>query len=115
MIFVQLLPPVLSFLVLAAHFLRGGQTVLVALALVFLGLLAVPRAWAARAAQAALAMGALEWVYTVVGLIRLRMRLDLPWERMAIILGLVAGLTFLSALVFRSRRLRRYYRLDRGR
>ena len=114
MIFLQLLAPVLSFLVLAAHFLRAGQMVLVAATLVFLVLLAVPRAWAARAAQAALALGALEWVRTIVMLIGLRVRMDLPYGRMALILGLVALLTFLSSLVFRSRRLRRYYRLDRG-
>ena len=61
----QLLPVVLSLLVLAAHFLRAGNGIMVVLVLGLLGLLAVPRAWAARTVQIALQLGAVEWLWTL--------------------------------------------------
>lgn len=109
MIALQLLPVVLSLLVLAAHFLRAGNLLMVVLLLALLALLAVPRSWAARAVQVALALGTLEWVSTLVRLARARSAAGEPALRMGLILGAVALLTGLSALVFQSARLRRRY------
>ena len=109
MTFALLLPAVLSLLVLAAHFLRSGQVVLVALALLGAALVAVPRAWAARALQVVLALAALEWVRTLLGLVADRRAEGRPFARMAVILGVVALTAALSALAFRSRRLRARY------
>ena len=110
MIALQLLPVVLSLLVLAAHFLRAGNLIMVVLALALLGLLAVPRAWAGRTLQIALLLGAVEWLWTLVRLVSARARAGEPALRMALILGAVALLTALSALVFRTARLRRRFR-----
>jgi hypothetical protein len=109
-IFLQLLPVILSLLVLAAHFLRSGNLLMVVLILALLALLAVPRPWAARTVQIALVLGALEWVWTLVHLARARAAAGEPALRMGLILGAVALLTGLSALVFRSARLRRRFR-----
>ena len=54
MLVLQLVPIVLSLLVLSAHFLRRGDIVLVVAALALIGLTAVPRPWAARSVQIAL-------------------------------------------------------------
>ena len=105
----RLVPVVLSLVVLGAHFLRARIEVLVVGTLVLLGLLAVPRPWAARIVQAGLVLGALEWLRTLVTLVAARMEAGQPALRMAIILGSVALLTGASALVFRSVRLARYY------
>ena len=111
MLVLQLLPVVLSMLVLAAHFSRHGQPVLVFLSVALLGLLAVPRLWAARVLQAALLLGAVEWVRTVIFLARIRAEHGLPATRMVIILVAVAALTAASALVFRTRRARERFRV----
>jgi hypothetical protein len=55
--------------------------------------------------------GSLEWLWTLALLLQQRLALGQPWQRLALILGLVALLTAASALVFRSARLRRHYRL----
>ena len=85
MIFVQFLPVVLSFLMLAAHFLRAELPILSVVVLGFLLLLAVPRPWAARAGQIVLVLGAVEWVRTVVKLVGVRTDLGLPYGRMVVI------------------------------
>ena len=61
----QLTPVVLSLLVLGAHFLRASSSIMVAVVVIVLGLLAVPGRWAARAVQAALLLGTVEWMRTL--------------------------------------------------
>ena len=109
-----LVPPALSLLVLGAHFLRAGAPLLVLVALGTLVLLFVRRRWAARAAQAVLVLGTLEWVRATVVLAGERVSEGLPYLRMVVILGVVAAVTAASALAFRSRALRRWYRMDSG-
>jgi hypothetical protein len=110
MLILQLLPVMLSLVVLAAHFVRHGQPVLVFLSLAAIGLLAVPRRWAALVLQVALLLGAAEWARTLVILVRLRTASGEPVDRMAIILSAVAVATAASALVFRTRRARSQFR-----
>lgn len=110
MIALQLLPVVLSLLVLAAHFLRAGNLLLVILVLGLLVLLGVRRAWAARTVQIALLVGALEWIWTLTRLVNARAQAGEPALRMAIILGGVALVTGMSALLFQTERLRRRFR-----
>lgn len=105
----QLLPVVLSLIVLDAHFLREGSIVMVAAVLVIMSLLGVRRRWAVYTIQAALLLGAAEWVRTLVELVAARVEAGQPVLRLALILGGVALLTGLSALVFRTARLKRWY------
>lgn len=99
----RLLPVLLSALLIGAHFLRMGAPGTTLLCLTFPALLLVQRPWAARLVQALLALAALEWVRTLVGNITQRQAADEPWLRMAVILGLVAVGTALSALAVRGR------------
>jgi hypothetical protein len=107
----QLTPVVLSLLVLAAHFLRAGRPGLVGVLLLCLVFLAVRRAWAARAIQIVLVLGALEWTRTLFQLAAWRAQAGQSSLRLIIILGSVALLTGLSALVFRTARMRERYQL----
>lgn len=100
---------VASLLVLGAHFLRGGNVVLVVLVLTALGLLGVRRPWAARTVQGVLLLGAVEWVRSLVQLAAWRVQTGQPATRLVVILGSVALCTGLSALVFRTARLRLRY------
>lgn len=86
----------------------GLDLVLMGLGLLLL-LLFLRKWWVPRVFQLVLLLGALEWVRTAVSLAQMRMQMDLPWLRMAIILGAVALFTLLSGLVFKSRALRERY------
>lgn len=110
MTFLSLVPAVISFLLLAAHFLRGWNMLLVGICLVLPLLLFVKRRWAARLLQAALIVGALEWAATTFNLTMMRISQGADWERMAIILGAVTLWTGLSAALFQTKRLARRYR-----
>lgn len=104
--------PVLSLVVLGAHFFRGGQYGFVALVIGLVGLVFVRRQWAARTLQAALLLGTAEWLRTIAFFVHLRQNLGQPWTRLAVILGAVALLTALSAFVFETARLRARYGLS---
>jgi len=109
----QLLPVLLSALLIAAHFLRSGNPFLVAVSLAIPLLLLIRRPPAVRMVQAALFLAALEWVSTAASLATLRSDLGLPWIRMAVILGIMAAFTLGSLFVFLSKTLRARYNLIR--
>jgi hypothetical protein len=102
-------PIVLSTLVLAAHFLRAGQLVLVLATLSLLLFLMVPRRWAAWVVQAGLWAGTLVWIETTVRFTMERMAAGEPYLRMVTILGAVALVTALSSLLLFTRRMRAIY------
>ena len=106
---VRLIPVFLSSLLLAAHFSRADNFFLILISLIAPLILLVKKTWAARAMQTVLVLGALEWVRTLVAIARERQALGEPWLRMAVILGAVALVTALSALVFQTQALRTRY------
>jgi hypothetical protein len=59
------IPIVLSLAALGAHFMRDGNQVGVAGSLILIALLVVRRVWVARVVQAALILGAIEWLLTL--------------------------------------------------
>jgi hypothetical protein len=111
MVFLRILPVPISFLLLAAHFLRSAHPLLCLLSLLFPLLLFVRRPWAVRVIQVALVAGSIEWLRTLLALAVARQSLDEPWLRMALILAVVATWTALSILVFRSSRLKEMFEL----
>lgn len=108
----RLIAPVLALLLLAASFLRAGDLPMVAACAVLVLLMAVPRPFAAWTVQLVLVLAALRWLWLAWLIASTRAALGAPYGRLLLILGTVALLTLLAALVFRSPRLRRYYRLD---
>jgi hypothetical protein len=96
---VRLTPVLLSFVVLAAHFSRAGETALAGVVLGLPLLLVLRRRWVVRVLELVLALGALEWVRTMVRLVDLRRAHGLPWLRLVAILGAVAAVTLVSALL----------------
>ena len=91
-------PVVLSCLLMAAHFLRGGHAALVALCLALPFLLLARRPWVPWVLAIALTLGSLEWAHTAITLAEQRMSLGEPWLRMVAILGTVTLFTGASAL-----------------
>ena len=105
-------PVILSLAILGAHFMRYGNSIGVIGALLLIALLIVRRPWVARLMQAVLILGALEWVRTLYELVQVRAAYGQPFTRMIVILGIVAAVTFCSALLFQSPELKKIYRLD---
>ncbi|HOF86776.1 MAG TPA: hypothetical protein PLZ36_01560 [Armatimonadota bacterium] len=112
MLAMLLLPAALSALALAAHFLRDGQLFFVLCALALIPLLFVRRAWAGRVVQGAMAIGAVIWAQVAWGIAQQRLALGEPYLRMAVILGGVAAVALLAAVLIQTRRARRHFRLQ---
>jgi hypothetical protein len=106
---ILLIPTVLSFLLLGAHFLHHGSIPLLVVSLLIPLTMWIRRPWIARAVQVLLLLATLEWVVTAWGLAQDRIAMHEPWTRMAIILGAVALWTACSALLFQTPPLRRHY------
>ena len=107
--FLRLLPVLVCLLLLAAHFFRAGQVVIVFVLLALLPLLLVRKYWVPWIIQMVLLLGAVEWLRTLAFVAQMRIEFDMPWTRMAIILGGVALFTACSGLVFRGKALRKRY------
>jgi hypothetical protein len=109
-----LAPALISALLLAAHFLRGGNVVLAVAALAATGLAGVRRAWAARALQAGLLLASAEWCRTLLRIGAERRAAGGPWLRMSLILGAAAAVALIAALLYETPRLAARYRLRRA-
>ena len=107
---VLIIPVVLSFVVLGAHFLRGGNLLVVAICLAFPLLLLVRKCWIARIIQIALVLGAVEWLFTTMAIVQERQESGRPWMRAGIIFGVVMLWTIGSSLAFFHTALKRRYR-----
>jgi hypothetical protein len=92
---------VLSLLLLAAHFYRGGLYPLVVATVAMAGLTFVARPWAGRVLAIVLLLGTAEWLRTAWALAHLRASLHQPYGRLVAILGAVAAVTLVSAFVAR--------------
>ncbi len=109
MILLWLLPVLLSTLVMAAHFLRMGNLVLMLVVLAVPAILLIRRAWAPRSVQGILVVEALYWVKVALEYIAERQAAGVSWTALAIILGSAALLTAASGLVFFAPRLKMRY------
>jgi hypothetical protein len=92
----------LSFLLLAAHFLRDDNILLTAISLLLPWLLLLKRPFVPVLLQTALFLGAVLWSHTCYSLIRLRLASGADWLRMALILTAVVLFTIGSGLLLSS-------------
>lgn len=97
---IRLLPILISFFLLGAHFSRAGLLLPALSCLAAPALLYFTTPLSARVIQIFLLLGSAEWIRTLIKLIGLRQEYDLPYTRLAIILVGVALFTALSAGVF---------------
>ena len=110
----RLLPVVLAFGLLAAHFSRANMPPAVVVSLIIPFLLLIRKPWIARSIQVLLLFGAAEWIRSMFGYIQVRKEIGEDWGRLAIILVTVALLTACSALVFRGKSLKKRYQLEKS-
>lgn len=109
---VQLFPVLISYLIIAAHFLRNGNIFVVAIYLFLLLSLLVRHSFVARVVQVSLVLAGIEWILTTIVLVNDRITQGTPWIRLAIILGTVVCFTFASAGVFFLKNLAERYQLS---
>ncbi|MGF1731416.1 hypothetical protein [Photobacterium kasasachensis] len=107
-----LLPVVLSFWLLAAHFLRMGNLYVFAALVSFPLLLVVKSAFVARLMQVSLVVASLTWMQITYQMLMTRMMMGDDWQRMTIIMGVVICFTLLSSCLFLHARLERHYGLN---
>jgi len=103
----------LTLLLLGAHFFRAALVPLTVVCLGLIALLFVRARWAWVSLQVALALGALEWLRTAWEFASMRAAMGQPYTRLLVILGSVALVTALAALVLRTRTARDHFRSPR--
>ena len=100
----RVVPTVLACLLLAAHFLRAGQVLMVVACSLAPGLLLVSHRMARVALRVVLWGGAAMWVVEAVAIARRRIAFGQPWIRMALILGGVSLFTWWASSLLRTPR-----------
>ena len=108
-----LLLPALALLLLGAHFFRAALVPLTVVCLGLMALLFVRARWAWLTLQVALTLGTLEWLRTAWEFASARAALGQPYTRLLVILGGVALLTALAALVLRAQTARSHFQSPR--
>ena len=93
-------PVVISWWLMAAHFLRGGNFFLVLTCFFAPGLLFFEEKWAARTLQVGLFLASFEWAHTLINLVQERIMSGQPYTLLVVILGTVTLFTFSSSFVF---------------
>ena len=107
---VALTAVIISFLLLAAHFLRTFNLLFVTWSLLLPLLLLIRRKWASRILQFFLLLGAFEWITTTLYFVSQRQAEGEPYGRMVLILGGVAAFTLASAFLLETSGARRRFR-----
>ena len=110
--FVRLLPPIISLLLLSAHFSKLNMMLL---SFIFIGLpflLFIKKKWSARIIYILLIIGSLEWIRTIFHYVNQRQSVGEPYFRLIIIIGVVAIFTAFSTLVFRNSKLKERYNIQ---
>lgn len=100
---------ILSFLILAAHFSRADNLVLMILCLLVPALLFIKRRWVLLVIQILLYFGVLVWIHAIIQIASERINLGQSWLRMAIILSIVALITGVSGLLLNSNVIKERY------
>lgn len=103
------LPALLVLWITGAHFLRGGDVWLTAVWAASPLLFFLRHGWVRRAAQAALAFSMVLFLDLGMRLVNMRMMLGEPWLRLAVIMGAVALVAAIAAILFETTSLRERY------
>ena len=109
MTFLHLLPAALSILLLAVHFVRSGYESLVVATALSLFLLLVRRGWSRRLLQVILLTAAAEWLRLMVELVGERRLYNMPYTRLMVIIGSVAAVAAVAALLLCTKRVISYF------
>lgn len=105
----RLIPIVLSFFIIGAHFLRSGALGLTIMCLTAPLALLIKRKWIVRVFSILLCFIAIDWISTAFDIWMKRQVKGEPATRMLIILSVVALFSACSSLVFRTKKMKERY------
>ena len=105
----RMIPLVIASLLMAAHFLRGGNIGLVLLSILVPLLLLIRKRWSLILVQLSAYAAAMVWVYATIRLVQERMLLATPWSSAVIILSSVALFSVFAGLLLNSRKVKERY------
>jgi len=106
---IRIVPVIVSFLLLAAHFLRESNLVMLGICCGIPWVLLIKDRRSLLIAQIAIYAGVLVWVNTTLRIYRQRVLLGLPWQRAILILGGVTVLTAIAGMLLHSPTLKARY------
>jgi hypothetical protein len=110
MIVFRLLPVILSFLLMAAHFSRADQTFLAIVSLIFPLFLLIKKRIIIRLFQVVLILAGAEWVRAMFSYIEVRKTIGDDYIRLAVILSVVAIFTAASGLFLQNKKILDIYK-----
>ncbi|HEX2640541.1 MAG TPA: hypothetical protein VHL50_08225 [Pyrinomonadaceae bacterium] len=99
----------MSIVLLAVHFLRSEHEVLVVAASLSLFLLLIRRGWSRRLLQVTLLAASAEWLRVLAELVDERRLYNMPYTRLAVIIGSVAALAAAAVLILSTKRIAKYF------
>ena len=105
----KLIFPILSSILLAAHFSRVDIDWLTVICLLIPFCFFIKKRWLLRAYQVYLLAGAVIWSHRTIQLANIRLDAGQPWLRMAVILGVVAFYTLISAIILEHSSIKKRY------
>lgn len=105
----RLIPAILSFVLIAAHFFRNGQLLFSVLCFLIPFMLIIKKDVVLKILQWILFIGGLNWGFVTYSLVYRRMLVEMPWIRLFFILLAVTAFTFFSAWLLGSKHLKKFY------
>ncbi len=106
----RIIPLIISWLILAAHFMRYGNIYYVLFCIAVPLLLLIPKRIILHTVQWLTFAGVLLWIMIGIDLVKFRISFNGDYYRLAIIMTFVALFTFASGLLLYHRSFRRVYR-----
>ena len=107
--FIRLIPLIIAFLLLGAHFLRSGYLILTGVSIIAPLLLLIKRRWILLLVQWLAYSGAIVWIQTTFSLVQQRIMTGVPWVRMLFILSGVTVLTLYAGYLLNADIVKRRY------
>ncbi len=101
--------PILSSVLLAAHFSRIQNDWLALFSLLFPFILFVRKRWILRIFQTYMIVGGIIWIERIFHYARLRESQGQPWVRLAVILSVVGLFTWISAWILERKKIHTHY------
>ena len=107
--FIRLIPLIIAFLLLGAHFLRSGYMILAGVSILAPFLLLIKKRWILLLVQWLAYSGVIAWIQTTFSLVQQRIMAGVPWVRMLLILSGVTVFTLYAGYLLSSDIVKRRY------
>jgi hypothetical protein len=107
---IRIIPLIIAFLLLGAHFLRSGHLLLAGLSTLAPLLLLIKKRWILLIVKWLTYSAAIVWIQTTFSLVQQRRMTGLPWVRMLLILSGVTVLTVYAGYLLSSDIVKRRYK-----